>query len=228
MSDDEQSAAIQWSKEAVTPACNLANFTKAHWESLQGSYGLLAKRLNLPKVQVPRLIVDSGSTIVYDEIRDGVRHMAWCPSGIDLLTNIFPMLMRRGIAMNLPTKIDKNFMLELVATRDKAWMLWSAEGKGDALAHGESGVFRRLPSAIQIVYLIVWLISMMEDGRIQSDSVYPFKSKSISELQYVRSSTVNGEKVIGVAYLPWRAVLFEAFPVDNPPPNLVTPDIFLL
>jgi hypothetical protein len=227
MSDDRQFFAIQWPEEPPTARCSIFNFTKSHWESLGTSYEMLGKRLGLEKIQVPRLAVDAGSTRLYDEIRDGFRHMAWCPSGIDLLSNIFPMLMRRSIALDLPTKIDKGFMLELMAVRRGAWMLWSEKPREEE-RHHQSGVFVRLPSAIQLVYLIVWSISMVEDKKIQPSAIYPFGSNSSSELRYIRSSTLDEKNVIGVAYVPGRAVLFEAFPINEPPSNLVTPDILLL
>lgn len=230
MSDD--AAAIQWPEELPTPACNLVDLTKAHWDSLKDSYGKLTKRLGLPEIQSPRLSVDTGSTGTYQEVRDGRRHMTWCPANVDLLSNIFPMLLRRGIAMSLPTKIHRSFMLELMATRKSSWLLWSEKPKREALAHGQSGIMRSapIPSAIQLAYLIVWSISMIEDGKIQPSAAYPFGSTSTYELQYVRSSTMDeqGTTVIGVAYHPTRAVFFEAFRVDEPPPNLVTPDILLL
>ena len=231
MSDD--AAAIQWPEEAPTPACNLVDLTRAHWESLRDSYEKLARRLGLPEIQSPRLSVDTGSTSTYQEVRDGRRRMSWCPSNVDLLSNIFPMLLRRRIAMSLPTKIpNRNFILELMATRKKSWMLWSEKPKRESLAHGQSGIMRSapIPSAIQLVYLIVWSISMIEDGKIQPSAAYPFGSTSMHELLYVRSSTMDeeGATVIGVAYLPKRAIFFEAFRADEPPPNLVTPDILLL
>ncbi|MDD5726250.1 MAG: hypothetical protein PHC53_02450 [Patescibacteria group bacterium] len=234
MSEDRDSTAVEWPDEPPTPACNILEFTKRHWEACEPSYKMLAKRLRVLAYKTPRLSVDACSGGVYGEIQSGSRCMAWCPPQVDLFSNIFPFFARRGIGMMLPQTLGHR-MIDLGSTMEGAWILWSERfyHKDDSvhydIVQGGSGMFARLPSAVHWAYLLARFISLQEDGADDMSSGYSFPSRTRSELRFIRTSTHLMEGVvIGMAYLPGEAVYFDAFSIDAPPCNLVTVDAFLL
>ncbi|MDD2786120.1 MAG: hypothetical protein PHS79_04505 [Patescibacteria group bacterium] len=182
----------------------------------------------MPAMRAPRFSVDAGSARLFREIQTGARQLCWCPKGVDLFAGLFPFFAKRRISLMLPAEIGP-YLLGLSATAHGAWIAWS-HGilPYENFSNGSSGIFSSLPSAVHLVYLLARSIALREDGFDGDGCQANFASPETGDRLFLRTSNVTNETILGVAYAPGEAIHFQPFPADAQPPNLVTPNAFLL
>ncbi|MFA6503473.1 MAG: hypothetical protein WCT54_00735 [Patescibacteria group bacterium] len=216
------------SDEVPTPVCNLFKFTREHWEAQQQSYDMLRRHLHMPAMRAPRFSVDAGSARLFREIQTGTRQLCWCPKGVDLFAGLFPFFAKRRIGLMLPAAIGP-YLLSLSATAHGAWIAWSHNTlPSENSSNGGSGIFSSLPSAVHLVYLLARSIALREDGFDRDGCQANFASPDTGNRLFLRTSSVTDKTTLGVAYSPGEAIRFQPFSAGAQPPNLVTPNAFLL
>ncbi|MDD2786121.1 MAG: hypothetical protein PHS79_04510 [Patescibacteria group bacterium] len=219
----------------TTPLCiGLKDVLRDHWRNLAREYSAFFARIGAAgRMPCDYSVPQSAGRFMQSVFRDN-RRVCWCPPGINLFTDLYPYFDVQGIAIEYEQSMVDDPKIR--RCESDVWIAYRAHcynREADYRNDFERGHYPRpssgvqlaipLPNAVQMAYLIAWLIETEDSSALKLIS-----SADERSLTFFRTSTrPTNDVIVAAAYLPGRRLILRTFRTRSAP-DLKTMDAFIL
>jgi hypothetical protein len=221
--------------EDDTSPCSLTAFMKQFARDVNFEHAGFMEELRAPLSMVlPASHIMAGAS-VYSDLRNGVRELAWIPAGIGIMEHLDPFFIRWQTPKGVETLLhnyDHRLADQVDASlrTDKSTQTWVVSWPLENTTNDDSPEPRKNQSGfrLKINHPDVVVVSFMIARAIFRKQNVPFASCADHLRFAITGTRVGADHRIAVAYVPNRAVYYQAFSIGDDRKDLVDSGLVLI